>query len=311
MLASNLLVRLSLLVVLCLGAFYYLVTVMDQQQQQIAGGPSGTAGSNWLADNGTTPNARPRRATSIRGSAIPIRDMPTSTSARSGIDAIVSNWANEVSGIITADSGTSSLVSIATTGHESEGMVDALPYSWTMTTTLASDIIYALIRSTNAAMFLTCDSERPCSAPTAPTIPQITLFKPHQQHDQEPGEKKKGIASNFEHSQLQEHKRDKGFGDNNSNRQDNKGKMKARLEEGEENQSLIVPTFDHQALRGFQYRIRSYPQSESAGESSRSSSRRPSVAYPATLPIALTTRGLSPWHRKAVLSETRKSKAPT
>ncbi|KAK3827043.1 MAG: hypothetical protein J3R72DRAFT_479211, partial [Linnemannia gamsii] len=49
MAASNMLVRLGLLAVLCLGAFYYCVTTMEQQQRQIAGA-DGDAGSNWLAD---------------------------------------------------------------------------------------------------------------------------------------------------------------------------------------------------------------------------------------------------------------------
>lgn len=46
-LASNLLVRSSLLIVLCMGAFWYCVTMMDQQQQQQLGG------SNWWADLGS------------------------------------------------------------------------------------------------------------------------------------------------------------------------------------------------------------------------------------------------------------------
>ncbi|KAF9119968.1 hypothetical protein BGX30_003478 [Mortierella sp. GBA39] len=49
MAASNILIRLGLLVILCLGAFYYCVTTMEQQQRQIAGADGGT-GSNWLAD---------------------------------------------------------------------------------------------------------------------------------------------------------------------------------------------------------------------------------------------------------------------
>lgn len=49
MAASNIMIRLGLLVVLCLGAFYYCVTTMEQQQRQIAGAEGG-AGSNWLAD---------------------------------------------------------------------------------------------------------------------------------------------------------------------------------------------------------------------------------------------------------------------
>lgn len=49
MAASNIPIRLGLLVILCLGAFYYCVTTMEQQQRQIAG-VDGGAGSNWLAD---------------------------------------------------------------------------------------------------------------------------------------------------------------------------------------------------------------------------------------------------------------------
>ncbi|KAF9909796.1 hypothetical protein EC991_007967 [Linnemannia zychae] len=49
MAASNMLIRLVLLIILCLGAFYYCVTTMEQQQRQIAGADGGV-GSNWLAD---------------------------------------------------------------------------------------------------------------------------------------------------------------------------------------------------------------------------------------------------------------------
>ncbi|KAG0039585.1 hypothetical protein BGZ82_007563 [Podila clonocystis] len=45
-LASNLLVRSCLLIVLCMGAFWYCVTMMDQQQQHLGG-------SNWWADLGS------------------------------------------------------------------------------------------------------------------------------------------------------------------------------------------------------------------------------------------------------------------
>ncbi|KAI9234236.1 MAG: hypothetical protein BYD32DRAFT_464601 [Podila humilis] len=50
-LASNLLVRSCLLIVLCMGAFWYCVTMMDQQQQQL-GGP------NWWADLGSEMSAQ-------------------------------------------------------------------------------------------------------------------------------------------------------------------------------------------------------------------------------------------------------------
>lgn len=45
-LASNLLVRSCLLIVLCMGAFWYCVTMMDQQQQHLGG-------SNWRVDLGS------------------------------------------------------------------------------------------------------------------------------------------------------------------------------------------------------------------------------------------------------------------
>lgn len=58
MVASNLLVRLGLLTILCLGAFYYFVTVMDQQQMYIGGHLAGTTRSNWLADHADSVESR-------------------------------------------------------------------------------------------------------------------------------------------------------------------------------------------------------------------------------------------------------------
>ncbi|KAG9066412.1 alpha 1,2-mannosyltransferase 2.4.1 [Linnemannia hyalina] len=81
MAASNILIRLGLLVVLCLGAFYYCVTTMEQQQRQIAGADGGT-GSNWLADPAPATSITATNSTSTTASTTGVATTTTESHPR-------------------------------------------------------------------------------------------------------------------------------------------------------------------------------------------------------------------------------------
>ncbi|KAI8602491.1 hypothetical protein EDD21DRAFT_352708 [Dissophora ornata] len=257
MLASNLLIRLSLLIVLCVGAFYYCVTVMDQQQQQIAGGAMlgrGSTGSNWWGENGVGSRSRTASTTaSVSGSesrsaAIDnsnFGDSSTSSSASTSSDQQqLMDVSTETATTTATDTPTSWETSMANTIRNRESGARASVFEDQRSTStlsvakpsLAAGLISALIRSSVTAVALTCSTEVPCSASNTPSSPQSLPIK---------------LQKNILNKKLGFE--DKIIGDKEIPISKTAQEKGPRHMEDEE-----ASLFDYQSFRDLQYRVPSY-----------------------------------------------------
>ncbi|KAF8946847.1 hypothetical protein BGZ47_011165 [Haplosporangium gracile] len=142
MAASNILIRLGLLVVLCLGAFYYCVTTIEQQQRQIAGAVGG-AGSNWLADPIPAATATAAIATNSTSTTAPMTGSVTNT-AESHPQRSLSNPYPSVTGILST-TGSSMLLGSTTVVGTGNGTNTFLAPGIT-----AAEVMASLGRSVNS-----------------------------------------------------------------------------------------------------------------------------------------------------------------
>ncbi|CAO3570002.1 unnamed protein product [Mortierella alpina] len=246
--ASNLLVRLALLLVLCLGAFYYCVTMMEQQQRQIAG-VSGGVGSNWLADT----TVESRNATST-ASSLPSPD----TAAREH------NVPAEQSGqyvSLRANGGSGS--EDTATASAPVSLISSEPQS------LPAGILSALLRSTAAALTLTCGSDLlSCSASTTPALPHPAVFLAQSNSQgQESCEKRKVLTLKEDGT---DHPKDA--------------------------QDTFSPSFESETF-GY-YMSHQLHHQQSAGESSRPGSRRSSISPPISPTEACSLKAPTSTRRK-------------
>ncbi|KAG0296959.1 hypothetical protein BGZ97_004381 [Linnemannia gamsii] len=208
MAASNILIRLGLLVVLCLGAFYYCVTTMEQQQRQITG-TDGGAGSNWLAD--PIPASSAAAATNSISTTAPTAGAPTTTGSnlsqgsitleRGATNTLLTPGMTAAEVMVSLGRSVTNLEQLHRQQLEQQS-TDVQPLNLSLvngrhtglestdsTTTpltpasITATIISALLRSTATAISLTCGTDNhlqphlsPYSASTTPAIPCSNVF---------------------------------------------------------------------------------------------------------------------------------------